>query len=291
MQRPIWKGHISFGLVSIPVILFSAEKRSDLHFHMLDSRNHARVHYERVNDETGAEVPWNEIVKAFEFDEGNYVILKDEDFKRAAPKAIKSIDIEDFVNGQEIDYRYFEKPYYIVPDKYGEKGYVLLREAMKKVNHVGIAKVVIRSKQYLAAVMVQNDALVLNLLRFSQELRHVSEFEFPQASIKKYNIKDKELNMAVQLINNMVNKWEPEKYHDEYREALMQWIEEKATTETSKEIKKTKAKSKKISSAKVVDFMELLQQSISKKGKFDKKSKPGKPKTTQKKLKTKKSGT
>jgi len=172
MQRPIWKGHISFGLVSIPVSLYSAEKRVDLHFHMLDSRNLKRIRYERVNDDTGKEVPWTQVVKAFEFDKNNYVILSDDDFKQAAPKAIKSIDIEDFTNLSDIDYLYFERPYYLVPDKSGEKGYVLLREGLKKTKKVGIAKVVIRAKQYLAAVMPGEYSLILNLLRFNQELRN-----------------------------------------------------------------------------------------------------------------------
>lgn len=259
MQRPIWKGHISFGLVNIPVTLYSAEKRTELHFHLLDSRNKARVRYERINDETGKEVPWNEIVKAFEVDQDNYVILKDEDFKRAAPKAVKTIEIEDFVNLSEIDYMYFEKPYILVPDKFGEKGYVLLRESLKKEKKVGIAKIVIRSKQYLAAVLACKNMLMIILLRFAQELRKADEFTLPEEDLKKYRITERELKMAAQLIEGMTNKWKPENYHDEYREALMQWIEEKAIQGKPKRTRKTKEKEE---PGKVIDFMQLLKDSL-----------------------------
>lgn len=275
MQRPIWKGHISFALVSIPVTLYSAEIRTDLHFHMLDSRNKARVHYERVNDETGKEVPWNEVVKAYEFDKNDYVILEDEDFKRAAPKAVKSIDIQDFVDIKNIDYRYFERPYYLVPDKSGEKGYVLLREALYKSEKVGIAKVVIRAKQYLAAVMPYGDALILNLLRFTQELRNPDEFNFPDKSLKNYNITEREMELASQLINSMASQWKPERYHDEYREALLKWIEEKSTHK-AKHIRKEKTEP----NGKVINFMEALKSSLEK---TKKTTKAKKPKSTTKK--------
>jgi DNA end-binding protein Ku len=259
MTNAIWKGHISFGLVSIPVSLYSAENRTELHFHLLDSRDQARVRYERVNDETGKEVPWNKVIKAFEFNNNNYVVLSDEDFKRAAPEATKSIDIENFVSVTEINPVYFERPYYLVPDKAGEKGYVLLRETLHRTGKVAVAKVVIRSKQYLAAVMPIEQALVLNLLRFKQELRSLDDFSIPEKNLKLYKILPQELKMAEQLVDSMTQVWKPEQYHDEYREALLQWIEQKASQGKTKKPRKT---AEKAAPANVIDFMAALKKSL-----------------------------
>lgn len=259
-MRPIWKGSIAFGLVSIPVELYSAEKRTELHFHLLDLRTQSRVHYERINDETGEEVPWNDVVKAFEFEKDNYVVLKDEDFKRAAPKAFKTIDIESFVDLDEIEYPYFDRPYYLVPENGAEKAYVLLRDALKAAHKVGIAKIVIRSKQYLACVIPSNTSLMLNLLRFDQELRKEDEFNFPRETLKTYRITEKEIDMAKELIAGMTSSWEPRIYHDEYRESLMKWIEEKATHGKRKATKKKPEKAD--DESKVIDFMELLSKSL-----------------------------
>jgi DNA end-binding protein Ku len=259
MANAIWKGHIAFGLVSIPIALYTAEKRTELHFHLLDSRNQARVRYERINDETGKEVPWDKIVKAFEFDKNNYVVLSNEDFKRAAPTATKTIDIENFVNLEDINPTYFERPYYLVPDKVGEKGYVLLRETLHNTKKVGIAKVVIREKQYLAALMPMSHALVLNLLRFKQELIAMNEFPMPDQNLKNYHITDTELKMAEQLVASMTQSWQPEIYHDDYRETLLNWIEEKASQGRKK---KPKEKIVEQASAKTIDFMAALKKSL-----------------------------
>lgn len=254
----IWKGHISFGLVSIPVEVYSAEKRTELHFHLLDSRNKARIHYSRINDETGKEVPWDKIVKAFEYSKDKYVILDDADFKQAAPAVTKTIDIESFVNINEIDYVFFEKPYYLVPEKTGEKGYILLRETLKKTKKVGIAKVVIREKQYLAAILPVKNAILLNLLRFNQEIRPLEDFHFPDKSLKTYRISDKEIAMAEQLVKGMSGKWEPEAYHDDYREKLLKWIEKKRKTRN-----KTVTAEKEVSYAdNTIDFMAALKKSL-----------------------------
>jgi len=228
MARPIWKGHITFGLVQIPVVLHSAENRSDLQFRLLDSRDHARVRYERVNEVTGHEVPWNDVVKAFEYDKDNYIILKDEDFKRAAAEATQAIEIEAFVDQDDISPIYYERPYFVVPGKHGEKAYALLRDGMLKARRVGVAKVVIRTRQHLCALMAQGNVLTLMLLRFRQELRDPAEYQAPAADAKKFHVAPKELEMAGQLIASMSGPWKPEKYHDEYRDALMKWIEKKA---------------------------------------------------------------
>src|SRR4051812_24014796 len=156
MSRPIWKGHISFGLVNVPVVLHAAERRlGDLSFRMIDSRNSARVRYERVNEETGEEVPWDKIVKGYEYEDGNYVLMSEEELQNASPELTRSIEIEQFVNLDDIDIRYFDRPYVLVPGSKGEKGYVLLREAIKDSGKAGIAKVVIRARQYLAALISQ----------------------------------------------------------------------------------------------------------------------------------------
>ncbi|KTD15977.1 Ku protein [Legionella lansingensis] len=260
MARPVWKGYISFGLVAIPINLHTVEKKNELRFHLLDSRDKSRIHYERINTETGKEVPWEDVVKAYEFKKDNYVILKDEDFERAAPEAYKTIDIEEFVNIEEISHLYFERPYYAIPNSANQKAYVLLREALKKTKKVGVAKVVIRTKQYLAIIMPYEDTLVLNLIRFQQEIRKPDEFQLPTGNLKSYRITERELDLAITLVNDMTGKWNPEKYHDEYREALMKWIKSKTSAKEHTTSKKSKIITKK--SDDVIDFMSLLKESI-----------------------------
>jgi DNA end-binding protein Ku len=255
MPRPIWKGHISFGLVNIPVTLYSAEHRCDLHFHMLDSRDQGHIRYQRVNEETGEEVPWNEIVKAYKFDDDNYVVLQENELKKAAPEQTKSIDIEQFIDQQEMEFLYFEKPYYLVPDKQASKSYTLLKEALKNTCKIGIAKVVIHSRQHLAAIMPHKNGLMLDVLRFEQEIRPIEEFDIPKAKVQ-----ERELELASQLINSMTERWQPKRYHDTYRETIMKWIEEKASGKKAPAHKKTKPKKE----AQVVDLVSLMRQSLQK---------------------------
>ncbi len=258
MPRPIWKGHISFGLVNVPVILQSAEQRADLHFNLIDSRNEARVRYERVNEETGEEVPWNSIVKGFEYDENNYVLLKQKELEKASPELTKTIEIEQFVDLDEIDVAYFDKPYYLVPDKGGRKGYVLLREAMKKAGQVGIAQVAIRSRGHLAAVMPQGDVLLLELLRFHQEIRSTDELDVP-TSLAEVKVTKKELELAGQLIEGMSAEWTPEKYRDEYRDALMELIESRISKGETAEVEDEEPEEE---SPRTVNFMDMLKKSV-----------------------------
>ncbi|MDF2690166.1 MAG: Ku protein [Gammaproteobacteria bacterium] len=260
MPRPIWKGHISFGLVNIPVTLYSAEHRADLHFRMLDSRNKAKVHYERINEETGEEVPWDQIVKAYEFDKGNYVVLEKEDFQKAAPEQTKTINIECFIDQQEVQPIYFEKPYYLIPDKQAVKSYVLLREALKNTCKVGIASVVIHTREHLAAIMPYQNGILLELLRFEQEIRPIEAFDIPKAKKEHYRIQEKELELASQLINSMTEDWQPKRYHDSYRDTLMKWIQEKAAGKKAPSPKKEKTAKK----AQVLDLMGLMKQSLQK---------------------------
>lgn len=226
-MRAIWKGHITFGLVNIPVSLFSAEKRSDLSFHLIDSRDHARVRYERVNADTGDEVPWNQIVKGYEYAKGSYVVIENEELKKAAPEATQSVEIEAFVNEDEIDDLFFDKPYYLEPGKKGEKGYALLREVLRDSGRVGIARVVIRTRQYMAALGVRENALTLTLMRYLQEIRETDDLKLPGDDLKKLGVTAAETKMARLLVDNMTEEWNPSQYHDEYREALVKWIEKK----------------------------------------------------------------
>lgn len=271
-MRPIWKGFISFGLVNVPVTLYPAEKRTELSFHLLDSANSSRVRYERINADTGEEVPWNRIVKGFEYEKGSYVIISDEDFKRASPEATKTIDIESFVDLDEIDPIYFDKPYYLEPGKGGAKGYVLLRETLRESNKVGIAKVVIRTRQYLAAMAPRGKALALNLMRYQMEVRPLEDLDLPgtPASVK---VSKQELKMAHTLVESMSRKWDPSEYHDEYRERLMKWIDERIE---AGEFERTPEAEEPEYAPAPINLMEALKKSIAK-------PKPATKKTSRKK--------
>ncbi|NID05581.1 Ku protein [Luteibacter jiangsuensis] len=262
MARPIWTGTLSFGLLNIPIRLMSGERRNDLHFRMLDQRDNTPVRYERVNAETGEEVPWKEIVKAFEYQKGNYVVLEEEDIRNAASDAHETVEIDTFVDATDISPAYYEKPYVLLPAKKAEKGYVLLRETLKKTGKVGIGRVVIRTKEYLAAVMPQGDALVMNLLRYKSEVVDAEDYELPSKSASDYRISPREIEMATDLIKSMSGKWKPEDYHDEFRAKLRTAIEKrlksKGVTATVEEEERTPENA----ATNVVDFMALLKKSI-----------------------------
>jgi len=261
MANPIWNGVISFGLLHVPVQLFPGERSVDLHFRMLDVRDKQPIRYERVNSETGKEVPWKDVVKAFEYEKGNYVVIDEKDIKAAAPEATETVEIETFVERDEINPMYFEKPYYLVPGKRAEKAYVLLRETLEKTGRVGIAKVVIRTRQYLSMMMPLGDALVLNLLRFPQEIVEADEYKFPSQAHK---VTAKEVEMAAQLVDSMTEKWDPAKYKDDFRDKLKKIIESRVEEEegTVKPAKASRAKPAKGAATNVVDFMSLLKQSL-----------------------------
>jgi DNA end-binding protein Ku len=263
MPRPIWKGHISFGLVNVPVVLYSAERRADLSFHMVDSRNAARVRYERVNEETGEEVPWDKIVKGYEYDDGNYVLFSESEMERASVEMTRTIEIEQFVDLSDIDVRFFERPYFLVPGTKGEKGYVLLRQAIAEAGKAGIASVVIRARQYLAALIAQKDALILELLRFEQELVDVKEFEFPGRDLKKYGVNQKEVDLAEQLIAGMTTRWNPAKFRDEYRDLLMKMIEKKIASGQTKAIESEEPETND-EEPQTINFMDVLKRSVEK---------------------------
>jgi DNA end-binding protein Ku len=262
MARPLWTGAISFGLLHIPVQLMTGERKVDLHFHLVDSRDNSRVRYERVSEETGEEVPWKDVVKAFEYEKGNYVMLKDEDFKNATPESKESVDIETFVDPDEIGPEYFERPYYLVPPKKAEKGYVLLRETLKALNKVAIARVVIRTRESLALVRPAGDALQMILLRYPQEIVPADEYNFPSSSAKSLRISDREFDMARQLVESMSDTFKSAQYKDEFREKLSRAIRERLKRKGAKITRKAEAEAAHETSGKVVDFMALLQKSI-----------------------------
>lgn len=261
MPRPIWKGHISFGLVNVPVVLYSAERRADLSFRLIDSRNAARVRYERVNEETGEEVPWDKIVKGYEYEDGNYVLFSEDEMERASAEMTRTIEIEQFVDLAEIDVRSFEKPYVLVPGTKGEKGYVLLREAIAESGKAGIATVVIRNRQYLAALVAQGDALVLELLRFQQELVSFDEFELPGQDLRKHNVARKEIDLASKLIDGMTTKWNAAKFKDEYRDVLMKLVEKKIASGQT-EVIESEEEEAEDRTPQTINFMDVLKRSV-----------------------------
>src|ERR1700757_2392069 len=223
MARAIWKGSISFGLVNIPIALYPATRHEALRFRLLRKSDLSPVNYKRVAEKDGKEVPWDQIVKGYEYEKGKYVVLKDEDFQRVDLEAAEPVDIQDLVNKKEIARFFFKKPYYLEPQKGGDKAYALLRDALKDTKKVGVAKVVIKTRQYLAGVKPEDGALVLELMHFADELADAEKLHVP----KKLEVGKREMNMAKSLIDTMSAKWNPEKYKDDYREALMEVIEEK----------------------------------------------------------------
>jgi DNA end-binding protein Ku len=264
MPRGLWKGAISFGLVNVPVELYSAHKRSaELDLTMLDKRDLAPVGYQRVNKATGKEVPWEDVVKGYEYEDDKYVVLSEEDFRRANPEATKTVDIVAFVELAEIAPIYFETPYYLGPGKRGEKAYALLRDAMAKAGKAGIATVVIRTKQYLAALIPRDEALVLNTLRYHKELKKPEDLEIPQ-KLKGVKVTSKELEMALRLIEDMADKWQPEKYHDTYHEDLLKRIEQKVKAGQTEEITEPEKEEQAAKGAEVIDLMSLLKKSVEK---------------------------
>jgi DNA end-binding protein Ku len=278
MPRGLWKGAISFGLVNVPVELFSAEKRStELDLTMLDKRDLAPVGYKRYNKASGEDVPWSEIVKGYEYEDGKYVVLSEEDFRRANVEASKTVDIQAFVGAGEVPPLYFETPYYLAPGKRGEKAYALLREALKKAGKIGIATVVIRTRQYLAALIPHGDVLLMNTIRYADEVRPVEELGIPEASLRGAKVTAKEIDLALRLIDDMADRWKPAQYKDTYREDLLKRIEEKVKAGQTKEItapQKEGAEEK--AGAEVIDLMALLRKSVEGKAKAAAAKAPGK---------------
>lgn len=263
MARAIWKGSIAFGLVNIPVGLSTAEVRPDIQLHMVDSKNHARIRYERVNADSGEEVPWDRMVRGYEHDDGKFILLTDEDLEAVQPKLTKTIEITDFVPLKDIDPLLFDKPYYLEPEKRGRKAYALLREALRKSGKAGISRVVIRTREYLSAMFVREDALILMLLRFPQEIKAASKLDLPSSTTKEFQPAKREMELAEKLIGEMSGKWKPDSYHDEYREALMDFIENKISSGKSvDDVKDGGDDDEEQEDGKVLNLADYLERSV-----------------------------
>jgi DNA end-binding protein Ku len=255
MPRSIWKGAISFGLVNIPVELHTAVRsEARISFRQLHKKDLAPIKYDRVCSKEEKSVPYDEIVKGYEYSKGKFVVMEDEDFKAATVESSKTIDIQDFVRSEEIDPRYFESPYYLLPQKGGDKAYALLREAIRSTGMVGIGMVTMRmNSQHLVAIRVVENALVMEIMRYADELVDASSFTFPSAE----NVRDAELKMAEQLVNTLADEFQPEKYADTYRENLMRIIEAKMK---GKKIEVAEPEEPEVTN--VIDLMARLQESL-----------------------------
>ncbi len=253
MAHAIWSGSINFGLVTIPVKLFTAVKTDELSFNLLHAKDEGRIKYERICSIDGKPVPWDEIVKGYEYEKGQYVILTDEDFTKVNPEATQSVDILEFVELDKISPMYFDKPYYLEPTKQGRHAYALLRETLEHSNRVAIARVVIRTKEYIAAVKPIDGALVLELMHWASEIVASDTLEIPA----REKLPEKELKMARMLVDTMsVEEFEPQKFTNNYHDQLLAMIEARAAGKELPKVKKAPARSK------VVNLMDVLAQSL-----------------------------
>ncbi|PYQ73630.1 MAG: Ku protein [Acidobacteria bacterium] len=253
MARPLWKGSISFGLVNIPIELHTAVRDHRPKFRMLHAKDKSPVKFERMCVRDGKPVAWEDLVKGFEYQKGHFVVMSKEDFQTAALEKTRTIDIVDFVKAEEIDDRFFETPYYLVPAKGGERAYALLRDAIRESGRIGISKFILRDSQHLAAVEVIENAIVLTVMRFADELVDVGQFDFPASD----GVRKAELDMAKALVNSLAAEWDPSKYTDQYRENLMRIIQSKVK---GKEV--TLEPMAEPRQAEVVDLMERLRRSL-----------------------------
>lgn len=265
MARALWKGAISFGLVHIPVELISASLDHELDLSMLDRRDFSPIGYKRYNKKTGKEVEWDDIIKGYEYKTDEYVVLSEEDLRQANVKATQTIDILTFVDALEVPLTFYEHPYYLLPAKGGEKVYALLRETLRKANKVGIASVVMRTKQHLCALVCVGDAIVLNTLRYADEIRPTDDLDLPGSTLKSAGISDKELKMALSLVEGMSEAWEPGQYHDSYREDVLALVKKKIKARQTKTITPPAPEPQEEHGSNVIDLVALLQQSLGKK--------------------------
>ncbi len=254
-MRSLWTGAVGFGLVNIPIKLYSAVQQSDLDLDMLDKKDHSNIKFQRINEKTGKEVAFSNIVRAFNF-EGTYVVLEEEDFKKASPEKTKMIEIVEFVEEKEVDSMYYETPYYLEPQNSGEKAYILLRDALVKTGKTGLARFVLRSKESLALLKVSGKALILQKIRFDQEIRDTSDLKIPEEASKA-----PELKMAISLIEQLTATFDISNYKDTYSEELMKLIEAKSKG------KKIKIPSMKVVHSRSQDLMEQLKASLESKRK------------------------
>lgn len=260
--RTLWKGAISFGLVHIPVTLHSATAESRMKFNLLDKKTMNPVGNQQVNKSTGEAMPREEIVKGFEYEKDQYVVLSPDEIKAALPRSTQTIEIEAFVDISRIPTPYFNKPYYVAPASKGDKPYLLLLETMRRTGKVGIARVVISSRQHLAALVPAEGGLVLELLRWSEEVRDTAGLPLPEAS--KTEVSERELKMAEQLVTELAGEWQPDMFHDEFREKLQQLVDEKVKAGQGEHVVKPLEGEEMPAGADIIDLTELLRRSLRK---------------------------
>lgn len=266
--RSIWKGSISFGLVQIPVALYPAECPRELSFHMLTKDDLSPIHFKRVSASSGEEVDYRDLVKGYKTKDGTWVVLTEADFARANVDATQTVDIVDFVDASELDPIYFDKPYYLAPVALRKgrptesKAYVLLRETLRRTNKVGIAKVVIRTREHLAAIIPYENVLLLNLLRFDHEVRDADKLDIPAAELKASDVSPREIKMAEQLVAEMTTKWNPKKYKDEYRDDLLALIRKRVKAGKAHEIDESEPEKPEPREDAGVDMLSLLKKSL-----------------------------
>lgn len=266
MPSKLWTGSIGFGLVNIPVSLVTAERRDGLDFTLLDKRDSSPIGYQKISKRTGKPVPGDRIVRGVEQANGRYVVVSDTDLRRASPERSQRIDILAFVEATAIPPLYFDRPYYLEPARGGERGYALFREALRRSGKLAVGSVVVKTRQYLAAVLVHDRVLVLDVVRYASELRDPSKLRLPGTALKALRISDRELKMAERLVDEMTEDWEPEKYHDEYRDELLAFIKKRGRAGQLTSAPETEEKPAKRKRAEVIDIAELLERSLTRSG-------------------------
>jgi DNA end-binding protein Ku len=264
----IWKGAISFGLVHVPVQLYPATQSEKVGFNLLDKRSMDPIGYKQFNKNTGKDVTRDNIVRGFEYEKGKFVVVSDAEIRSANPESTQTVDILAFVEAPEISFLSLDTPYYLAPDRKGEKVYALLRDALKASGKVGIANVVLHNKQHLAALIPVGPALALNTLRWADEVREFDQFKLPDEDSKKAGVTPKELEMAQRLIDDMSDTWNPHDYHDTFREDIMALVEKKVKEGKTAEVAEVEEGAPRRTSAEILDLSELLKRSL-------KKGKPG----------------
>jgi len=263
MARPLWKGHISFGLVNIPVTLATGDRRDELSFELLDDRDLSPIGYRKINKTTGEEVPADHLARGFRLDDGRVVLVTDEDLQKASPERTQTLEIRSFVGIDEVPPEYFSRPYYLEPTAAGEKGYVLLCEAMKAAKKAAVGAVVLRARQHLALMTPKGPWLLMITMRYPNELRDPKKFEGPKKTPQQLGIREKESQLAQRLIEDMTEPWDPGRYHDQYREELLASIQHRAS---SGEVRTVHAAEAGQDQGNVIDLMSLLKRSVGRKG-------------------------
>ncbi len=267
MPRVIWKGAVSFGLVHIPVALYPATRSDDLDFDWLDRRTMDRVGYKRVNKATGKEVPREQIVRGYAYEKDRYVVLTDDDIRAANPVSTQTVDLIAFVNAAEIPFLYLDTPYFLAPDRRGEKVYALLREALVRTQKIGVANVVLHTKQHLAALIPMGPVLVLHTLRWSNEVRDWSELDIPAEGAKAAKLTAKEIDMAEKLIEDMADTWDPTAYHDTFRDDILALVDRKVREGRTESVEPVEGERAAPRADNVIDLTDLLRQSLARRDK------------------------